>query len=403
MLRNRTFVLLMTGEIIAGAGMWISIIANLQFMQTLIPSDFFKGLILMSGLVVSILLSPKAGVLIDRLDKCKIMFYASIVRSISPLFMFPALAYNSLGWMVVSLMFMQASASFYFPSVQASIPSIIPAADLLKANSVYLNISTLSRIGGTAVGGVMVASMDLSMLYLLSIVAYVVLACITLTLRIPQGTSATRKLLQKLEFREVFTLTKNDPALFVGLVNSGIITLFLGGFNLLVLNFSEIQKTPELMGWIYTVEGTSILVGGLLVKHWIGGRNLVAASTSLTFLFALSQFGMSFADNRYAVLASFALFGLTVAFFFPVTTTIFQKRLPEHTQGRFFSFKGMLDRALFLVAVGTTGACLDLMGIAWYMVVIGTVTFQLAVVTMIYSRRQRLDVRESDEVQVKTA
>lgn len=118
--RNRTFLLLMTGEVIAGAGMWISIIANLQFMQHMIPSDTVKGLILMSGLIVSILLSPKAGVMIDRYDKGKIMLYASLVRCLSPICMLPAIYYGSLSWMVVSLVIMQVSAAFYFPTVQSS-------------------------------------------------------------------------------------------------------------------------------------------------------------------------------------------------------------------------------------------------------------------------------------------
>ncbi|MCM3591917.1 MFS transporter [Brevibacillus borstelensis] len=393
--RNRTFLLLMTGEVIAGAGMWISIIANLQFMQHMIPSDTVKGLILMSGLIVSILLSPKAGVMIDRYDKGKIMLYASLVRCLSPICMLPAIYYGSLSWMVVSLVIMQVSAAFYFPTVQSSLPAILSPADLLKANSVYLNLSTLSRIGGTAVGGILVANMDLSQLYLFSLAAYLALAFVTRFLRIPAVDSHKRQ--EKVEFREVLTVTKKDPALMVALLNTGLITLFLGGFNLLVLNFSEIQQSPELMGWIYTVEGMSILAGGLLAKRWIGGRNLIAASTVLLFFFALSQYGMSFADSRFMVLASFGVFGFTVAFFFPVTTTIFQRRLPEHQQGRFFSFKGMLDRGFFLVALGTTGICLDLFGVSGYMLGIGSVTLLMAALTMVYSKKHKLDVRETDE------
>ncbi|GED52902.1 MFS transporter [Brevibacillus borstelensis] len=393
--RNRTFLLLMTGEVIAGAGMWISIIANLQFMQHMIPSDTVKGLILMSGLIVSILLSPKAGVMIDGYDKGKIMLYASLVRCLSPICMLPAIYYGSLSWMVVSLVIMQVSAAFYFPTVQSSLPAILSPADLLKANSVYLNLSTLSRIGGTAIGGILVANMDLSQLYLFSLAAYLALAFVTRFLRIPAVDSRKRQ--EKVEFREVLTVTKKDPALMVALLNTGLITLFLGGFNLLVLNFSEIQQSPELMGWIYTVEGMSILAGGLLAKRWIGGRNLIAASTVLLFFFALSQYGMSFADSRFMVLASFGVFGFTVAFFFPVTTTIFQRRLPEHQQGRFFSFKGMLDRGFFLVALGTTGICLDLFGVSGYMLGIGSVTLLMAALTMVYSKKHKLDVRETDE------
>lgn len=394
--RNRSFVLLMVGEVVAGAGLWISIIANLQFMQQLVPSDFLKGLILMSGMLVGIFFAPKAGVMIDRYDKRTIMFVASMVRIISPLCMFPALMYDSIVWMIVSLVVMQLTAVFYFPAVQSAIPALLPPSELLKANSIYLNISTLSRIGGTAIGGVMVVIMDLSMLYLLSIIAYAILSAVTLLIRIPQTAKAASRQLEKIEFREIFAMIKQEPAVIVGLVNMGMVTLFLGGINLLILNFSELQGRPELMGYIYTVEGTSILVAGLLAKRLVGSRNLVSTSTRLIILFAVAQFGLSFADSMPIVLASFALFGATVAFFFPMTTTIFQKRLPEHTHGRFFSFRGMYERTIFLVAVATTGACLDLIGISWYMILVGALTLFSAIVTLLYGKRHALDVRQSE-------
>ncbi|MED1721889.1 MFS transporter [Brevibacillus parabrevis] len=393
--RNRTFLLLMTGEIVAGAGMWISIIANLAFMQSLIPSETVKGLILMSGLIASILLAPKAGVVIDMYDKGKVMLFASMARTLSPVFMFPALAYDSILWMIVSLIVMQVSAAFYFPTVQASLPAILSKDELLKANSAYLNISTLSRIGGTALGGVLVVSMELPMLYICSIIAYAILAVVTLFLRIPPVTSRNMK--EKVEFREVLMIARKDPALFVGLINNGLITLFLGGLNLMILNLSEMQNEPQLMGWIYAVEGTSILIGGLLAKRWIGGKNLVAASTLMLFFFALSQFGMSVADNKAMVLSSFSVFGLVVAFFFPVIATIFQKRLPAHQQGRFFSFKSMLDRGCFLLALGITGVGLDLLGITGYLLFIGSLTLLSGLLTLLYSKKHKLDVRASDE------
>lgn len=393
--KNRTFLLLMTGEVVAGAGLWIFIIANLQFMQGLIPSDTLKALVLMCGLLASILLSPKAGVVIDTCDKRKIMIISSWVRVLSPILMFPALAYDSLLWMIVALVVMQSSAAFYFPTIQSSLPAILSKDELLKANSAYLNISTLSRICGTAVGGVLVASMELFHLYLFSLLAYAVLAVITLFVHIPHVASRPGK--EKVEFREVLTISRKDPAVMVSLVNTGFITLFLGGVNLMIVNFSEIQGEPQLMGWIFAAEGTSILVGGLLAKRWVGGRNLVTASTWMLFFFSLSQYGMSFAESRVMVLSSFAFFGLIVAFFFPVTTTIFQKRLAHNQHGRFFSFKSMLDRCFFLVALGITGVCLDLLGVSGYLLCVATVTLLTGIFTLFYSRRHKLDVRATDD------
>ncbi|EST52721.1 MFS transporter [Brevibacillus panacihumi W25] len=393
--KNRTFLLLMTGEVVAGAGIWIFILANLQFMQGLIPSDTLKAFVLMSGLAVSILLSPKAGVIIDTYDKRKVLIISSWVRCISPVLMLPAIAYDSLIWMIIALIVMQSSAAFYFPTLQSSLPAILTKDELLKANSAYLNISTLSRIFGTAAGGILVAAFSLSQLYLFSLVAYVVLAGITFFVQIPHVQQSQQR--EKIEFREVLTASRKDPAIFVGLINSGLITLFLGGVNLMILNFSSIQGEPQLMGWIFAAEGISILIGGLLAKRWIGGRNLVSSSTLMLFFFAVSQFGMTFVDNKVMVLASFAFFGFIVAFFFPVTTTIFQKRLPQNQHGRFFSFKSMLDRSFFFLALAITGASLDLLGLSLYLICLATVTLFAGIFTYMYSKKHKLDVRSSDE------
>ncbi|MGO0062009.1 MFS transporter [Brevibacillus fluminis] len=394
LLRNRTFLLLMIGESIAGAGLWIFIIGNLQFMQHIVPSDTVKGLILMAGLMAGVLLSPKAGTLIDRSDKKKILFASSVVRCASPLLMIPAIEHQSIFIMICALVIQQASNAFYLPAVQSSLPAILGPAELLRGNSVYLNVTTLSRIGGTALGGVLVASLALDQLYWFTFASNVFLAVATLWMTIPRQTEAKARSYQAMRFSEVFSLIKREPAVIIGLGNTYIITLLLGGFNLLVLKYSEIQHAPELMGWIYTVEGTSILIAGLVSKQLIGNRNLVTFSSMLLFVFALSQFLLSFAASRWFVLAGFALFGLTVAFFFPSVTTIFQKRLPGDTHGRFFAVKGMIERVLIQVSVVFTGACLDLIGLNGFMWVMCGATFFMGVFSLVYGKRHPVDVRQ---------
>lgn len=387
----------MIGEIISGAGAWIGLIANLQFMQELVPSDFFKSLILMSGLFVSVLLAPKAGVIIDRTDKKHVIFLASLFRCISPICMFPAIAYDSIAWMVVSMIFVQTAAGFYFPALQASIPAVVRPDELLKANGIYLNISTLARIGGTAVGGVLLTMMSLTTLYSLTLISYAILACISLATNIPSAHQQGTKERPKIRFMEVFSIIRQEPSVLVSMANMGVITLFLGGINLLIMKFSQIQQDPGLMGWIYAVEGSSILIAGLLAKRWIGGRNLVTSSTLLVLVFAVSLYGMSYAESKLIVLSSFGLFGFTVGFFFPMITTIFQKRLAPDAQGRFFSFKGMMDRVLFQIALLMTGACLDLIGATWYMTVLGFITLITGIVSYFYVRKKSIDVRQYQE------
>lgn len=396
LLRNRTFIFLMVGEVIVGTGIWISIIANLQFMQNHVSSDFGKSLILMCGLFLGVLISPQAGVWADRYDKKKILLAAGLFRCLAPIVMLAALHYESVVFMLLSVVIMQVAATVYMPAVQAALPSLVPSSELLKANSIYFNVSTIARIGGTAVAGIMVSVMNLYTVYALSLAFYVILVMLNPLLRIPHTDhSAAARKREKIRFTEVFPLIRAEPAVLIALVNVGVVTLFLGGFNLLVLNFSQIQHKPELMGWIYSIEGSSVLLVGLIAKRLIGERNLVTGSTLFMFIFALSFAGMSFSGSGYAVLGSYALFGCAVAFFFPMVSTLFQIKVPPEAQGRFFSFRGMLDRIMFQVALLATGVCLDWFGVSTYMTVLAAITLLSGISTLIIAKRNSINVRQS--------
>ncbi|MDD9267937.1 MFS transporter [Paenibacillus sp. GCM10023248] len=397
LLRNRTFVYMMIGEAIQGAGLWTSIIANLQFMQSHVPSDLGKSLILMCGLFLGVLISPQAGVWADRYDKKKILLLSGLFRCLAPLTMFAALHYESVAIMLLSVVIMQLAATVYMPTVQAALPSVVAASELLKANSVNFNVMTLARIGGTAVAGILVSVMNLYTVYALSLVFYMILVVLITQLKIPSAATASSgnvRNKEKIRFTELFPLIRQEPSILIALLNSGVITLFLGGFNLLVLKFSEIQNKPELMGWIYSLEGTSILVAGLFAKRLIGKRNLVTSSTLFMVLFAIAFAGMSFSESSYAVLGSFVIFGCAVAFFFPMISTLFQIKVPGDVQGRFFSFRGMLDRVMFQVALLATGACLDWLGISPYLVSLAVLTLLSGFLTLLIAKRKAVDVRQ---------
>ncbi|WP_257789035.1 MFS transporter [Paenibacillus larvae] len=273
---RKSFLLLMIGEVISGIGIWLGIIGNLQFMNHLIDSDFIKSLILMSGVLASLLFLPLSGKWIDKMEKRKILIYSSMLRCLSPVCMFPALAFDSIPWMMASLILNQVTSAVYFPTVRTSLPVLVDKTELLQANTIYMNIVTISRITGTAVGGIMVASLSLNDLYLGSLGGFLILTIITCFVRIPsrEGQQTGRNK-EKIRFSEVFTILPKQPAVLMCIIMSSTINLFLGGFNLLVLAFSRAQDSPDVMGWIYTVEGASILIAGLFIRRFTAGFNLM--------------------------------------------------------------------------------------------------------------------------------
>ncbi|MCE5169214.1 MFS transporter [Paenibacillus profundus] len=386
---NRNVWIVLSGEFIAGLGLWTSIIANLEFMQQHVPSDFMKSLILFVGLLAGVLVGPYAGKVIDTSSKKKVMIYAGIGRMVSVCFMFLALSMDSVWWMVLFAVSLQVSAAFYFPALQSVIPLIVQDKDLIALNGVHMNASTIARILGTAMAGMMLAVMSLSSLYLTSLVAYALLLASTFFLQVEDTGTPHRNRNQKGKesggFKEIVPMLKQLPVAVMALGLSIIPALFIGGFNLMVINISELQHDQQIKGLLYAVEGTSFIVAAFFVKRISGKVNLLKMLLSFSFVIAISQMLLFFGDIRWVALLSFGLFGLAAGFFFPLLSTYFQTTIPKDYHGRFFSFRNMLDRVLFQIVLLGTGFFLDTIGLQYMVLIFGGISLVLALYALLYS------------------
>ncbi|MFB0828768.1 MFS transporter [Brevibacillus laterosporus] len=389
--KNKSFLLLMSGEIVAGITMWVCLLLNLQFMSQIMKTNLGTGLLLMTGMLASILFLPTVGKMIDLYDKQKILIASSCLRCLAPIFMYLAISYTSIGWLVASLIVNQVAGSMYLPTVRAGLPALVGEANLLSANTLYMNIATMARIAGTAVGGLLLTVFTMQAVTMGAVIGFLILVIIVLFVRIPKS-HHKRKQTEKLKFIEVFEIMKKEPSVTVGLISTGVVTLFLGGFNLLVLAFGKLQDSSTIMGYIYAIEGASVLLAGVFVQKLVSQVNLVRVSSLLVVVIGIAEWGMSFSTSPVMVLLSFGLLGFTLGFIFPMVTTVFQKRLPEMVQGRFFSFKEIVDRIIIQVAMLLTSASLDFIGISSFLILMSIFTVCTGLLTYLYGKRQNLAV-----------
>jgi MFS transporter, DHA3 family, macrolide efflux protein len=377
MWKNKNVWILLTGEFVAGLGLWLGIIGNLEFMQEKVASDFLKSLILAAGLLAGLAVGPAAGRITDQASKKTVMLVSGFARSVSVVFMLIAIHTGSVWWMVVFLVCLQISAAFYFPALQAAIPMVVGEKDLLQLNGVYMNVSTLSRVLGTAVAGVFLVIMSLSMLYLLSLAAYLGLFILTCFLSFDEKKELEKQKDVKQKpagFSEVFPVIKGLPIVFMTLVLTLVPLLFLGGFNLMVINISELQDSSAIKGWIYTAEGVAFMLGAFAVKKISGKSSPYSILFFFSFIIGISQLILYFADIPILSVLAFLIFGFAVGCFFPTAATIFQTRVPKDFHGRFFSFRNMLDRLVFQIVLLMTGFLLDAVGLQYMSVIFGALS-----------------------------
>lgn len=377
MWKNRNVWIVLLSEFVVGLGLWAGIIGNLTFMQNLVPSDFHKSIILAIGMLAGLAVGPLAGRVIDQYPKKSVLVWSQVGRVLSVLLMFLAIHFNSIMFMVLFLIVLQLAAAFFLPAIQAVVPMIATNEDLLELNAWHMNVRTISRIIGTAAAGLMVTYFDVIWLYVVSMVMYALMLIVILGFKLPEA-KVQVKVKNKAKFTEMFPILKGYPMVLTALVLMVIPTLFLGSFNLMVINIVEMHQNSSLSGLIYTFEGIGFMLGAFVVKRLAEKIKPITLLFGAVFIMGILDMSLILSNHQYIAVATFMCFGFFVGCFFPTTMTIFQKDLPKEYHGRFFSFRNMLDSVLFQVILLSAGAMLDLIGLQMMGIVFGVISLVLA-------------------------
>ncbi|MDM5198176.1 MFS transporter [Fictibacillus enclensis] len=395
---NKNFLLLMFGVAVSSTGLWVGIIGNLEFLQKNVDSSFLQALILLSGFLVGVFLAPMAGRIIDRGDKKKILIYSGFARCLAIGFMYLAIAYNNVWWMLIYTFVIGISGTFSNPAMQTLIPLIVKKEELLQANGVYMNLFTGARIAGTALGGVMLVGMSLSALYTVTLISYVILLIATFYMKVDvtprEKTEGGKKESFFGTLKDLYPIVRDQHKVVYSILLLIPPYLFLSGFNLMVIEISQIQHHPGIKGILYTTEGLCVFLGTYLAKRFLKEAKLPYLF-GIVFISALAHISLFMASHLVMSVISFGFFGLAMGLLFPVTTTIFQTDIPAEYHGRFFSIKGMTDNIIFQILMLLTGLFLDTIGFEKMVITFGVCSFIIAsLIFLQYRIREKQNSRK---------
>ncbi|AKU26976.1 MFS transporter [Geobacillus stearothermophilus] len=383
MWKNQNLLILLGGLFIAELGIWFGVIGTLEFLQQHVHSFFLQSVILVSGILFSIVIGPFAGKVVDQTSKKTVIFWVSIMRIIAVCAMFIAIWQENFMWVFMYSIFIGGAAAFYFPAVQSSIPKVTQPEHLVKANALNFNLVTLARIFGAVLAGVLLVYVSVTTLFIIAIIAYFLLLMSTLFLRIEEPSITSRHSSEQTgrnikghrSFHEILSVINRLPVIKMILILTVFPFIFIGGFNLMVINISQLQDSSLIKGLLYGAEGLSIFIAGLTASRLKKGKNSVPLLLISCLLIGVAQMSLFLAEWRWLPVVSFALFGYVVGIFMPLSNTVCQELIPDEYLGRFFSLRRMLESFVQQVSVLCTGVLLDWIGFHWTVILLGLLTF----------------------------
>jgi Na+/melibiose symporter-like transporter len=175
-LRLRGLRLLLGAGLISLTGDWILRIGLTYYIYALTGSTLASASMLLASFVPQIALSSLAGVFVDRWDSKRTMIVTNLLLAAGLL---PLLAVHraSQVWIVYVVMAFEACIQqFFAPAQQSVLPRLVGEQHLVTANALNGQAGDVSRLAGSAAGGVLAAAGGITALTLTDLVSFLLAA-----------------------------------------------------------------------------------------------------------------------------------------------------------------------------------------------------------------------------------
>ena len=240
----RDFILVVIGQIISLFGNAILHFALPLYLLRESGSSALFGAVNACAFLPMVLMAPIGGVVADRVNKRNIMvcldfFTAGLI--VSYMLLWRRLPLVPLT--IFCLMLLYGIAGAYQPSVQASVPLLLPRERLTTGNAAINAVNTLANLLGPVLGGVLLSMWGLRPILVVSAGCFFLSATMELFIRIPhvkqprpQGILAT----VGADLAESWRYIRRERPVFLSA------TLVLAAFNL-ILSAALIVGVPVLV------------------------------------------------------------------------------------------------------------------------------------------------------------
>lgn len=346
-LRQRNFRLFWFGQMISLMGTSMQSIGQAWLVLQLTHSGWQLGLVGALQALPVLLFSIFGGVFADRWPKRRVLLVIQAAAMIQALLLWGLIASGTIQlWHIYVLaMLLGFMNSLYLPASRAFVVEMVGREDLPNAVALNFSLSTLARIVGPGIGGIIIAASSVTMLFLLNALSFlpviVGLALIegdALHVQALQPESAGERQNTWQRLHEGLEYVWKTPAVLLVILVVGLVLLFGSNFNVVLPLFATDVLHVGATGFGFL--STAIGVGSLLSAVWLAWSN--QRPTIRSVLIGMLVFGLLevvFAVSRIYILSLvlIASVGFTEAAFATQALTTLQTVAPNHLHGRVMS------------------------------------------------------------------
>ena len=334
------------------------------------------------------LISFIGGVWADRYHRKKLIIGADMLIAFATFIMVLAIPHISsepalLGGLLVMSVVRSFGAGIQTPAVNAVIPQLVPAQQLMRYNGINAAMQSVVNFAAPAAAGAVFAVSTLRTTLMIDIVTAIMgtglLSCLVLP---KQDTSFEKGGVlsdMKIGVRYAFS----DRGIGKLLIIYGLFTFFCvpAGYLAGLLVRRIFGDTYWYLTAVEVVGFAGMMAGGVAMSIWGGLRSRGKTLAAGLLAFGSFAIGMGFSKNFILYLGLMAFYGVALTMVQTAITTMLQERTDTSMQGRVFGLLGTMYAGFLPLGMTVFGPLADILPLQWIMIGSGIALILIAVIT----------------------
>lgn len=334
------------------------------------------------------LISFIGGVWADRYHRKKLIIGADMLIAFATFIMVLAIPHISsepalLGGLLVMSVVRSFGAGIQTPAVNAVIPQLVPAQQLMRYNGINATMQSVVNFAAPAAAGAVFAVSTLRTTLMIDIVTAIMgtglLSCLVLP---KQDTSFEKSGVlsdMKIGVRYAFS----DRGIGKLLIIYGPFTFFCvpAGYLAGLLVRRVFGDTYWYLTAVEVVGFAGMMAGGVAMSTWGGFRSREKTLAAGLLAFGSFAIGMGFSKNFILYLGLMAFYGVALTMVQTAITTMLQERTDTSMQGRVFGLLGTMYAGFLPLGMAVFGPLADILPLQWIMIGSGIALILIAVIT----------------------
>jgi MFS family permease len=346
---NRNFRLLYIGQTVSQLGDWFNSVAVFALLLDLTGSATAVAWMMIVQFLPVAIVGPMAGVVVDRVDRRRVMIAADLLRGFLMLGLLLVHRRDDV-WIAYVVMTLSVSAQAFFePARVATIPNITSAEELMPANAVASATWSAMLAIGASVGGLVTAIAGREAAFVVNALSFFASAYFINKTRFDStprpsprvpGILALSGIPDLLEgVRYIRRHSHVAALLFVkagwGLAGGVLLLLTIFGQRVFQIGGS----TAAGIGILYGARGIGAALGPIALRWILGQQPLTLRRTIGPAFFMIGAFYMALSVAPTLPIAALCIllahFGGSILWVF--STVLLQMEVPDRFRGRVFA------------------------------------------------------------------